>query len=301
MSKPGSFFSTPIDQRPWSTMNSNPINGSLTNKTKKKLNPIIQNEIFDQILPYLNLPQEEYWLTVFKQCSFGKFPKGFSFKNNILYYKYKKEPLDFINLPTPSEDPKKKESDLKQCCAICLEFFKRKTTNCEENEHNVDKLVPKEKEYTKWSEIKKKKIKDTFLFDYTTELKAKYNLTNEEFMSLQTIIKIGLSLGLCNKLNISILNNKIDSIQGLVFDEKNRIFDFDYKNIKKPSKSNVSTRGGRKTQESTLNKKKENNFPFLWKKYINSFRNKSATTEDATESTISDDEETESQTDYTAK
>ena len=57
-----------------------------TQAKKSKAQPTIVHKIFYECGRLLD---DEYWKNVFTKASYGKFPKGFTFKDNKLTYRYK--------------------------------------------------------------------------------------------------------------------------------------------------------------------------------------------------------------------
>ena len=112
---------------PWKTE----IPVSKTKKPKKLLKPII-NPIFEQLA---NLTEDNFWKTIFLDCSRGRFPRGFTFKNNLLKFK-KGNKMTCLEIT----------SNLVETFTSCMNFFQSAGGIMSKEEHIHLKVTKEEKE-----------------------------------------------------------------------------------------------------------------------------------------------------------
>jgi hypothetical protein len=254
----GTSVATPIEKRPWNRIIRN-INGTLTQIPKNKKN--IPYQIVHKIFADMSeITTDLFWKNLFHQCAYDKFPRLVSFKEDTLYFKNKKKiestilAMDHLELAIEQA-----KNFLKQ---------KKGLSGDKDEEENKMKLNIKEEVYEKWSKVNRKKVKDSFVFAYLLKLKERHQLSNLEFLQLQTLTVLGFTLGNCNCMNIIIKNNEIETIQGLIFDETIRKFYFDNKSIKKPKSSGKKKSSVCDRSVHSMQKIKKVNFLKRWKKYI---------------------------------
>src|SRR4051794_24053377 len=75
-------YSISVAYSPWKTDKPKTINAD-TKKGKKTLRPII-NPIFEKCAI---LTEDTFWKSTFSECARGRFPRGYSFKNNLITHK----------------------------------------------------------------------------------------------------------------------------------------------------------------------------------------------------------------------
>ena len=84
----------------------------------------------------------------------------------------------------------------------------------------------------KWTDIRKKNIKDLLIENYVIDMKNKYSLSNKQSKNLLSSIFIGMIFKVINIKDICYNDGKINNINGIQF-EKNKIiydkniYDFD--------------------------------------------------------------------------
>ena len=229
-------------------------------KRKKKIKPII-NPIFETCA---SLTEDIFWQAVFMDCAIGKFPRGFTFKNNLLTHKRgsKLTTLEISNSPT-------------DVFVVTMNFFQ--VTAGMMSEKDRQKLQMKEEEKLleevdtdiSWDKIKKENLKEVLITEFITDISERMNFTEEEKKELTTTIKKGIMLKCFNANNIIMSEGKIIEIDGLIYNEETREYEID--EIYMPQKNS------RKDYELGIekaDKKPDINFLEIWKKYLESLENK---------------------------
>lgn len=231
-------------------------------KTKKKVDTKeIVNKIFAE---YAAIITDPFWVEKLNNASLGKFPQKFSYNNNTLIYKKgsKSYTLELTNNPF--------ESAYK-----CIEFFRAHggifSPIDEQNSMDIQlSLVNNNEEKLTWGNSNKK-IKDFMLSNYIGDLKEIMKLNHEQIRQLDQTLKQGISNKYFGKHNIYVENNRIQSIEGLLYENNNFYID---PNLK-PISTRVYTR--KKNGPPVINTNQKDMYPQFnvkWNKYIDTLDKK---------------------------
>lgn len=228
-------------------------------KKKKTLKPII-NSMFEN---FSELSDDSFWKSIFNNCARGKFPRGFTYKNNLITHK-KGSKMTRLEL----------SNNIPESYLATLDFFQRlggiyslqdraKMKKIEE-----DKLLNKleDIEELTWKDIKTEKLKDIIITEFIDDLSKKMNFNDEEKKELTTTIKKGFFLKIFS--NIEMNNGKIVNIDGLKFNEKTNEFEINSKYYKKTERQ-YNGLGIEKIKQ-----KNEIDFLESWEKYLTNLENK---------------------------
>ena len=182
-------------------------------KNKKNEKPII-NYKFEEASKILKDP---FWIEKFKNAAIGKFPPKFNFIDNKLIYNngYKSINFEYID-------------DLEEFSNICIDFFRcygsifseLDVNNSIKEQELRSKIV---KEPLIWNNCNKK-IQESLILYFISYIKEIINLNEKEIKQLKQIIKLGIITKFFGKNNIIIENNRIQKIEGLLFDKNKRYF-----------------------------------------------------------------------------
>lgn len=186
----------------------------------RKKTDIIVNPIFKECA---DLTTDPMWRSTFIEAAYGKFPRGFSYKDGYLYYKIRNKTTQ-IEI---SDEPELAIED-------CREFFMKKAGIMSEDDQRKVKedidnyLREKGSLYPKtWQEIKRKKTREILISTFISKTVNKYNLTPYEKADLSDAISFGILIGAFGKHQIILEKGYIDHIEGLIFDPETRRFDVD--------------------------------------------------------------------------
>ena len=230
-------------------------------KNKKMLKPII-NPIFEQLA---NLTEDIFWKTIFLDCSRGKFPRGFTFKNNVLTFK-KGNKMTRLELTTNLAESFTSSMNFFQSAGGIMSKEDREKIRRKEEERILEQI---ESETEKnWKDIKKENLKEILLNEFINDICEELKFNDMEKRELTTTIKKGIILKCFNNENIIMEDGRIVEIEGLIYDEKKREHDIHEDYIIKRD---------RKTSDLGIEKTDEiNTFYFMdmWKKYLDNLGNK---------------------------
>lgn len=248
---PGSYAVSSLEMRPWASTN---VTVSRPKTRRAKPDPVVVNSIFKECA---DLTSDPTWKTIFQEASFGKMPRGFSFKDGYITHKIRNK-ISRIEVPSSSQ----------VAFSECIRFFKDKAgiMSQEDQKRAKDEF----EEYLlnngslhpmRWSEIRKKKVKDVLISTFIARFGKEIGLTQQEKADLRNKIYLGFILGCFGNDQVELENGYIRNIAGLDFEPETRIFQIDY------SKAPKQLRKSRRTEKVT---KPKNSFYTLWIRFLES-------------------------------
>lgn len=211
-----------------------------TSKKKQKKEKSAIYPIFSDCMECIT---DAYWKRIFINASFGKFPRGFSFRDGILSYK-KKNKIFSMGIST---DPYVAYEEV-------YSFMKNNAnmmSNEEKIESHIANLEIEEKDLT-WTSISNRSVKDLYISSYAKDLihknlgmsygKIECSYIYKHFVS---IVHIGLIIGHIKPKDIELDEYGIKKIHGIDYDEDEKRFYIceEYKKRTKPkSRASKSTK-----------------------------------------------------------
>lgn len=246
---PGSYAVSSVETRPWASTN---VVVSKPKTRRAKPDPIVINPIFKECLTYVKDPT---WETIFTDASFGKLPRGFTYKDGYITHKIRNKVSRIEISPIAAE-----------AVTECINFFREKAGIMSQDDQkkakqefedfllNSGALCP-----NRWSEIRKKKIKDVLISTFIARLTKELGLSNEEKADLRNKIYLGFILGCFGNEQVELCNGYIHAIAGLRLDPDSRKFNINY--TKAPKQLKKSRR------VEKINKPKQS-FYTLWVKFL---------------------------------
>lgn len=229
-------------------------------KGKKTLKPII-HPIFEKCA---NLTDDKFWQYIFMDCSRGKFPRNFMFKNNLLTYRKTNKMFRLTVSNSPSEVFTATIDFFQSHGGIMSAQDRQRIKKQEE-----DKLLIVLDHEITWKDIKTDKLKDILIGEFVLSLTQEYQLNEEERRDLITTIRKGFMLKYFTSSNIEMEEGRIKEIDGLIIDEETNESSIDSDFISgKPIKQCL----GLGVEIEDL--KPEINFLENWEKYLVNLENK---------------------------
>lgn len=236
-----------------------PVSDSVK-KRKKTLRPII-NPIFEKCA---SLTEDKFWQNIFMDCSRGKFPRGFTFKNNLITYKKGSKNFKVEISNSSVEAYTVTIKFFQDIAGIMSKADREKLEKAEEEKY----LSVVNNDLT-WKEVKTEKLKDILINEFIADVSAKMQFNEEESKEFTTTVKKGFILKCFGANNVKMENGKIVEISGLIFDENSKqyVIDEDYISYKEDKRSKNL---GIEREEN----KPKINFMELWSKYLENLINK---------------------------
>jgi hypothetical protein len=251
-----SFFTSPWKKDKPKT----PVTTGTGNRRKKTLKPVI-HPIFEQCA---SLSNDEFWQNTFMDCARGKFPRGYSFKNNLLTHKKgnKVSTLELNNSPT-------------DVFIMVLKFFQSVSGILSEadrkrkqDEEDIKLAEEAECEDITWRDVRVEKLKEVMISEFINSLSSKMKFNEEEKRELITTVKKGLMLKYFNSNNIVMEGGRIVEIDGLIFNRNTNQYEIDKVYIRNVERKSQGL--GVELSES----KPPVDFLEIWRKYLESLDNK---------------------------
>ena len=254
--KVGSVSITTVNFNSWATT---PVMAA-TNKSKKTKVKEIVNEIFVECAKVTDDP---FWVEKFNLAAVGKFPANFYFYENTLTYKKGAKNNKVVLTSNPRDAALAFMNFLRTNKSIFSPSDEQTTLDIQFNRQKISSSTNIES--LTW-DIATKKNKECLISYFIVDMTKMMNLEPEQSEQLREVIKVGIFLNLFDKNNITLNNNRIFSIGGLLYDPLNKVFYID---------PNLT----RTTSYSCPKKKTTNNIPkdtipqfgVKWEKYIGSY------------------------------
>jgi len=259
--RPGSYSVSVNFSLPWNKTQASYSIGE-TKKRKKTLKPVI-HEIFEKCS---ELTEDRIWISTFKECARGKFPRGFSYKNGFLLFKKGNKISRCEISQSISEILFTTKDFFYKMGGIMSAEDKKKLKEKEEEKLSEKELL---KEYT-WKDIKTEKLKEILINEFIKNISLELEFDQEEKNEFTTTVKKGFLLKYFNHKNVIMSDFKIIKIEGLIYNKEYREYEIDEQYInERKSKKNGTGLGIEKDE-----KKSEVNFLSLWEKYLDCLENK---------------------------
>lgn len=231
-------------------------------KRKKKLKPIV-NPIFEKCAL---LTEDTFWQSIFMDCARGKFPRGFTFKNNLLTHK-KGSKITTLELNNSATETFSATMNFFQVAAGIMSAKDRHKLQQKEEEKLLEEM--ENDVDIEWSQIRKENFKEVLITEFISNVSKKMNFNEQEKRELTTTIKKGIMLKCFNSNNIIMEEGKIVEIDGLIYNEDTNEYEIDPEYIPEKGCRKESGLGVEKEEE-----KPEINFLEIWKKYLEGLENK---------------------------
>lgn len=210
----------------------------------------------------LNIIQDPFWIDKFTQASMGKFPPKFGFHDGILTYRKgaKSNSLEVSNNPY-------------EASYACMEFFRSNggifSPNDQQNSLELQYArahdVLTQQQLT-WGDANKK-VQECMLSYYVMNMKSLMGLTDNEVAQLRQTVRLGIASKFFGKHNIKVENNRIHSVDGLLWDNETRNFYVNPELI--PSNTRIYTR--KKDGPPAVDPSQKDTIPqfgIKWHKYV---------------------------------
>lgn len=231
------------------------------NKKTKGIKEIIHPVFFE----CAKVVGDSFWIDKFNNAAIGKFPPKFYYNNGILIYRKGSKHIT-LNIPF----------DPTEAVPLCIEFFRVNAgifSPLDEQQaiqySRAHDAIAQEDLTWKTS----KKIQESLISYYVNDMKDIMSLTNGQMEQLRQIIKVGISNKLFGVNNIKLENNRIYSIDGLLWNDQTKIF-----YINPEFKSQIQRGHAKKTKDSTnidmMSKDSIPQFGSKWTKYVESLDKK---------------------------
>lgn len=221
-SSTGSYAVATVYSIPWmKKKKSKPVK---TTKRKVKEKKVVHS-VFEQCS---KITDDPYWVSIFRDCARGKFPRGFGINNGLLTFR-KGTKTDRTSL---SVEPV-------EALSMAIIFFKSKAGLMSKIDR---KMMQKEEEERlllsidrdfQWKDIRREKVRDLLISEFVGEISTRHDFTENERRELMTTVKKGFILKHFDKANIKMKDGKITEINGLLHNPDTNEYEIDPSIMKK--------------------------------------------------------------------
>ena len=175
--------------------------------------------IYPIFLNCYNLSDDIIWKKIFENLSYGITPPGIFIKKNFLYSNYNKNCIYKIDQNKNEELLFNEIYNLFKF-KFCIFNQKDKIIKQKDLQNPQQYFINK---YKKWTDIKKKSIKDLLIEKYIINMKKKYNLSYKQAKYLLSYLFLALTFKMITSKDIEYKNGIIEKIVGIDFTDKNFI------------------------------------------------------------------------------
>ena len=185
-------------------------------KPKLKRSKKTNDDAFQIFQDFSDRIENQEWKVFFQKLYTGKFPHGYSFRNQTLFFR-KRTKIEKLDVQDTSSDTLFK----------VMNFFQMYGgfTNMDDDLNIFDYLVSQVQSFNTWKDIRSKKTKQFFIQKYVDDLGIKYDLTHNEKRGLLDTIHTGFLLKSIDSNDIQFENKKITNIKTLMWNPEKRDFD----------------------------------------------------------------------------
>lgn len=258
----GSYAVTTTYSLPWKKKTRIDMMKPKTKNKKKNARTVI-HPIFEKCSALTN---DKFWISVFQNCARGRFPRYFSFKNNLITYRKGNKTQRLLITNSPSEAFTSSIGFFQEAGGI-LSSADRKKRQTEEEERMLE--ISMSKDDITWKDIKMDKIKEVLISEFIDDLALKMCFEKDEKNELVTTVKKGFMLKYFTTGDVYMEDGRIMEIDGLIYNEDTNQYEIDSQYITK--------RPGRKVRGLGIEKnldKKHIDFMELWTKYLENLEEK---------------------------
>jgi len=233
----GNYRIKPSTSLPWSQTAIQKID------QKKKRNKNIIYPIFHELLKVDvhndgEVLIDDFWKQMLENAGYGKFPRGFSYKDPQLSYR-KGNKVATMNIIVGNFN-----NSLEWLAFELIEFMRKNeyksVRDRELEQEKLERMISDSlaKGEIKWTDInKKKKTKKILIGFYTSLMAEKYNMTKEEKIEFSSFIHLGFFQGYLDNNDVNFEKGRILNINGIIFDPVTRQTNFSDERIPKKVKT----------------------------------------------------------------
>lgn len=169
-----------------------------------------------------------FWENVFEDLSYGKTPYGTYITKDFLCCNYKDK--EFSYKIEKNKDPEVLYNDIFSLLSKKLGLLSQRDKIKKKIDfYNIEEDIKEGRK--KWSNIRKKNIKDLLIEKYVIDMKNKHSLSVKQAKYLLSIIFIAMVFKVITVKDIQYENGKINHIDGIEFEKKKIILLRDVYNI----------------------------------------------------------------------
>jgi hypothetical protein len=221
-----------------------PIQKPKIKRTKKTKDDTFQ--VFQDLSEMIT---DEQWKSFFVKLSLGKFPHGYSFRNQTIFFR-KRTKIEKVEIQDASHDTLYK----------LMNFFQNYGgfTSDDSNINIFEYLVSQSEDYQSWKDIRSKKTKQFFIQQYVEEIAKTKDLSIHQKRCLLDTIQMGFLLRMIDSSDIEFTDRKIVSIKPLIWNQEKR--EFEVVGEVKPNRT---------SRKNVSEKIIKNSYSAYWNRFLN--------------------------------
>jgi len=185
--------------------------------------------IYPFFLECCQFAEDTFWESIFEDLSYGDTPYGTYINKGFLCCSYKGKEFSY---KIERKDPEIMYNDIYELLTKKVGILSQKEKLKKRLDfHKVEKTIRTSRE--KWSDIRKKNIKDLLLERYVIDMRQKHSLSIKQAKYLLSVVTIAIAFKVITSKDITYENDKIIHINGVDISEgnislKRNIYNVDY-------------------------------------------------------------------------
>lgn len=167
--------------------------------------------IYPFFLECCQFAEDTFWESIFEDLAYGDTPYGTYINKGFLCCSYKGKEFSY---KLERKDSHIMYDDIYGLLTKKVGILSQKEKQKKRLDfHKVEKTIKISRE--KWSDIRKKNIKDLLLERYVIDMRKKYSLTFKQAKYLLAVVTIAIVFKIITSKDITYENNKIKNIEGV--------------------------------------------------------------------------------------
>jgi hypothetical protein len=189
--------------------------------------PIKKEIIYPIFLECCHHTDDTFWENIFEDLAYGKSPYGTYISKNFLCCSYKKKEFSY---KIEKKDAKIMYTEVYNLLTNRLGLLsQREKVQKRKAFTDVEDTIKDSRK--KWSDIRKKNMKELLIELYVTRMKNKHSLSIKQAQYLLSVVLIAMVFKVISSEDINYNNGRIDSIEGIDFAKKQVLIKRDLYNI----------------------------------------------------------------------
>jgi len=190
--------------------------------------PTKKEIIYPFFLECCQFAEDTFWESVFEDLSYGTTPYGTYINKGFLCCNYKNKEFSY---KLERKDPKTLYTDIYNLLTKKVGILSQKEKQKKRIDfHQVEKMIKNSRQ--KWSDIRKKNIKDLLIERYIVAMRREHSLTIKQAKYLLAVVTLALVFKIITAKDITYEDDEIKHIEGIEITKgkiklKRNIYDVD--------------------------------------------------------------------------
>ena len=190
--------------------------------------PVKKEILYPFFLECCQFAEDKFWESVFEDLAYGITPYGTYINKGFLCCNYKNKEFSY---KIERKNPNVLYNDIYGLLSTKVGILSQKEKQKKRLDfHKVEKNIKNSRQ--KWSDIRKKNIKDLLIERYVIEMQQRHSLTLKQAKYLLAVVTLAIVFKIITAKDITYIDDKIQNIDGVKISQgkitiKRNIYDID--------------------------------------------------------------------------